>query len=123
MNSMELHIVWTEQEIHTLLWRFKQFEPVVSKPVEPEQVIEQRFFSESVTTPVKVEDIVPTPKRKRWHSWRVTSLFVGDNLFKKFVSVTAAAQFLGVKDPTLHQAAKNGNKVKWLYTVKIDNNK
>lgn len=119
---MELHIVWTEQEIHNLLWRFKQFEPAVSI-VEPEQVIEQRFFSESVTTPVKVEDIVPTPHRKRWHKWRVTSLFVGDNLFKKFVSVTAAAQFLWVKDQTLHQAAKSWAKVKGLYTVKIDNNK
>jgi hypothetical protein len=120
---MELHIVWTEQEIHNLLWRFKQFEPAVLQPVEPQPVIEQRFFSESVTTPVKVEDIVPPVHPRRWHRWKVTSLFIGDNLFKKFVSVTAAAQFLWVKDSAVHFAFKNGSKVKRLYMVKIDSNK
>lgn len=109
---MELKITGTEQEIYSMLSKF-QIPTDVGVPQQPE-----------IQSIIRIDEPkdVGTEKKNvlRWRKGKRTTLLIDWQVFKKFITVKAAANFIGVSDACLYAAAKIWNKVDRLYHIHIE---
>lgn len=109
---MELKITGTEQEIYSMLSKF-QIPTDVGVPQQPE--------IQSITRIDEPKDVGTEKKNvHRWRKGKRTTLLIDWQVFKKFITVKAAADFIGVSDACLYAAAKIWNKVDRLYHIHIE---
>lgn len=113
---MELKITGTEQEIYSMLSKFQ-----VSKTID---TISTNEVEQEIQSIIRIDEPkdVGTEKKNvhRWRKGKRTTLLIDWQVFKKFITVKAAADFIGVSDACLYAAAKIWNKVDRLYHIHIE---
>lgn len=124
---MEFHFSGTTEEFNTLLTTLKweSSKSKIEPPVTTTTPNTSRFFSDKVIC--NPELVKPTAKEESEevkvktvthpHGKRC-DIYIGDNLFKSYVSQQHAAKALWVTSATISLAKKHGYTIKKMYTCK-----